>query len=354
MSISKKLFHHSSNSHFHSYLLAITVFMMLLSMAGCDACGDTSGDVQYATDLDIKFTPERLYGAKRKAVLTISTKGGNNEVARFTDFDLAVSIKATGKDIGNSLVKYTGYNPDTESPEKKEVTLTTGKPLDISKKESLYRFFVGGRDGSFEFKQYKRNDLEFEIIPDLSSGVESISITVTVSSHVADAAGIKFQKDVKAIWERSPYKLTIEGLDNGVIQPSIPCKIQVTRRDKQAITEEELGNLYVAVEQDHQGNGAPHLYGVDEGVMTFQAGELKGTEVAKQLIVLPGTIKDMVTFSLSLYQNDETESAAIVKAKYHPVVLPCTLKVDKNELIGPGDKAFKVVVEDVAGNVLDL
>lgn len=359
MSISKNLFRHSSNSHFKSYLLIITAFIMLLSMVGCDACGNTGGEVQLARELDVTLAFDK--DNNRKAVLTLATQHGSKEVALFSEFELAVTVKAAGKKgIGKSYVKFPVYNPETGAENgKKMIELTDSKRNDESERGILSRFFPGGRAGTIDFGQ--KNILNFEILPDMSSGLESITITVKVSSRVAGATGSKWEKPPMTItWQRSLYDFKIVDLDpDGVIQGRT-CTLQVTSKNPQApITVDDLYDLEVEVTQDHNDATDPHLNeGEDKTgkkIITFYNHELKDGKITKQLTVNPGTGKEKTTFTFALYAgNDENgnEADAVAIAKYQPVVKPYSLAITRDQLIGPSDKNFEISIKDAGGQDL--
>jgi len=355
MSISKKVFYRSS----HSYLLIIKLVVMLLGIAGCDKCATSLGD-QPATELDVTLTLE-----KRTAVLTISTTGGNNEVAKFTDFDIELKMEAKGKNnnIGTSLVKYIGYDPSTKQASDKKVTLNTGKPIYISKRASLYEFFKGGSDGSFEYKQNTGNHLNFEITPDMSSEIESITIMVTVFGNMAGASGKKWQKDLTTTWQRSPsYDFKIIGLDKDGLIQNKTCTLQVTSKNSQLpITVDDLYDLEVEVTQDHNAPTDPHLNeGEDKAgkkIINFYSHELKDGKITKQLTVNAGAGEKETTFTFAFYAGDEengNEADAVAIAKYQPVVMPYILLITNNKLIGPSDKNFDISIQDAGGQDLKL
>lgn len=346
MLISKNLFCHFSHSRVPSYSLILTAVIVLLSMVGCNACGDAFVEGEYATNLHVTLTPLNLQDSQREVVLTLVTAGKEKEVARFKDFNIRLQVSAVGKELGNSQINFEGYDKSSKKvPRSIQLANKSLKPLE----GSLYDFLKGGEGASLEYKQDEQ--VKFFFLPDMQSEVESMEIKITVINNVTHQEIFNGTSG----WERSPYEFKIIGLDqSGALQNNTPCTLQVARKDKQAITENELNNLYVAVGQDIQLSEAPHLLGVKDKLLTFQPTDLQGALILKQLIVVPGTIQQMVIFTLSLYQNNEAEAAAITKAKYHPVVLPYKFEVDKNELIGPNDTEFEVTIQEPAGKVLDV
>jgi hypothetical protein len=347
MSISKKIFYHSSNS----YLLIITAVVMLLGITGCDACTPNTGD-QLATDLHVTLTPSLLHGAQREAVLTVHTKGSDNIVARYKDFKIKLEVSGVGKNLGESKITFTGYDKSSKQVQRNIKLANQGlQPLE----GSLYDYFKGGESGTLEYTQPE--EVKFYFKPDMTSDVESIEIKITVTNN--ETHDVVFNDTSK--WERSsPYEIKIIGLDqNGLIQNNT-CTLQVTSKNPQVpITVDDLYDLEVGVTQDHNDPTDPHLNEVEdkagEKIISFYSHELKDGKITKQLTVNAGPGKKKTTFTFALYTGEDengNEATAVARAKYQPVVIPYTLPLTNNKLIGPSNKNFDISIQDAEGREL--
>jgi hypothetical protein len=354
MLFNKKLFHHSSNWPLKLYVFLITTFAILLSMAGCDACGNTTVDNRYATELHVTLAPTKLFGPHDTTTeVTIATIGGESQVGRYKDFDMEGTFEVSGE-AGNSCVKFTGYDTNG-NPVPRVIQFSNEQPIKAVK-GPLSEYFGGGVDFTLEYKQTERATLYFE--PDLKSGVRSMKITFTVTNHITHQTIFVGTAE----WKRSSYELKILDLDeNGFIPSEAGCIVQVSKTDPEdSITVGELDDLWLVVKQDLDDPTAPHFNEAvtigGEQVVTLRSGELADGKLNKKLSVNPGISKQPVTFTLILYSSatgEEGEGEAVAIAKYQREMKPYELTVDKDKLEG-ANKTVEVKIRDSGGKDLKL
>lgn len=353
MLTSQKIFYPSFHLPFKPYLSTILAIVMVIGMAGCEACNTKTAGDQVATNLQVTLTPSHLHGSKREAVLAITSLGQEKEVARFKDFEMKLEISAVGKNIGTSQVEFPMFDRFGKSNLRKIELNNKSKPMEVIN-GSLYEYFKGGENATLEYKQ--KEELIFRFLPDMASEIESITIKITVTNNTTHQEVFNGTTE----WQRSPYKFEIIGLDAAGFIKDNQCTVQITMRDpKASITLGEVDNLEVEVKQDHALDTDPYFNEVKERagkkVITFGSDELRDEKITKKLSINPGTGKELVTFSLFLRSADSENDGgieAVAIAKHRPVIVPYNLVVTNSKLVGLSNKEFEIKIQDAEGQEL--